>query len=73
MVDETLLDEAKTVLAAKNYSETLEMALREAIRVKKVMNLTSYFGKDLWKGDLSEMREDRPHKPLSRRAHAGKG
>jgi len=56
MVDETLLEEAKTILGAKNYSEALDLALREAIRVRKVMNLTSYFGKDLWKGDLAEMR-----------------
>ena len=72
MVDETLLEEAKTILGAKNYSETLDLALREAIRVRKVMNLTSYFGKDLWKGDLAEMRADRFRKPLSRKARAGK-
>jgi Arc/MetJ family transcription regulator len=72
MVDEALLEEAKTSLGAKNYSETLDLALREAIRVRKVMNLTSYFGKDLWKGDLAEMRADRLNKPLSRKAQAGK-
>jgi Arc/MetJ family transcription regulator len=72
MVDEALLEEAKITLGAKNYSEALDIALREAIRVKKVMNLTSYFGKDLWNGDLTEMREDRPHKPLARRAVVGK-
>ena len=72
MVDEAVLEEAKTALGAKTYSETLDMALREAIRVKKVMNLTSYFGKDLWKGDLREMRRDRFRKPLSRPAQVGK-
>ena len=58
MVDETLLEEAKGILGAKNYSDTLELALREAIRTRKVMNLTSYFGKDLWEGDLAQMRGD---------------
>ena len=72
MVDEAVLEEAKTTLGAKNYSDTLDIALREAIRVRKVMNLTSYFGKDLWTGDLAEMRQDRPRKPLSRHAQAGK-
>jgi len=72
MVDEVLLEEAKTVLGTKNYSDALEIALREAVRVRKVMNLTSYFGKDLWEGDLSEMRGDRSPKPLSRQAKAGK-
>ena len=69
MVDECLLEEAKAVLEAKNYSDTLELALREAIRTRKVMNLTSYFGKDLWEGDLAEMRGD---KGTSRPARAGK-
>ena len=72
MVDEALLDEAKTVLGTKNYSETLDIALREAIRVKNVMGLTEYFGKGLWHGDLKEMREDRFPKPLARKAKAGK-
>ena len=72
MVDEPLLEEAKTVLGAKNYSDALDIALREAIRTRKVMNLTSYFGKDLWEGDLAEMREDRFARPLSRAAKAGK-
>ena len=72
MVDEALLEEAKTVLAAKNYSEALDMSLRETIRTRKVMNLTGYFGKDLWEGDLAEMRKDRFDKPMSRQAKAGK-
>ena len=72
MVDEPLLEEAKAVLGAKNYSDALDIALREAIRTRKVMNLTSYFGKDLWEGDLAEMRKDRFPKPLSRQAKAGK-
>ena len=72
MVDELLLEEAKSVLGAKNYSDALDIALREAIRTRKVMNLTSYFGKDLWEGDLAEMRRDRPDKLLSRQARAGK-
>ena len=72
MVDETRLEEAKTALGAKNYTDTLDIALREAIRTRKVMNLTSYFGKDLWEGDLAEMRKDRSPKPLSRQAKAGK-
>ena len=72
MVDETLLEEAKTVLGAKNYSDTLDLALHEAIRTRTVMNLTSYFGKDLWDGDLAEMRKDRFGGPLSRPAKAGK-
>jgi hypothetical protein len=64
MVDEALLEEAKTVLGAKNYSETLDKALREAIRSSRVMHLTTYFGTDIWKGDLAEMRRDRFREPV---------
>jgi hypothetical protein len=71
MVDEALLEEAKTVLGGKNYSETLELALREAIRVRRVMNIPSYFGTGIWKGDLDQMR-GKPKKTLSRKAQAGK-
>ena len=77
MVDDAVLEEAKAALGAKNYSETLDLALREAIRTRKVMGLTSYFGKDLWHGDLEEMRRDRfpaplNPKPISRKAQVGK-
>jgi hypothetical protein len=71
MVNEALLEEAKTVLGGKNYSDTLEIALREAVRVSRVRNLTTYFGTDIWKGDLDEMR-GRSRKPLSRKAQVGK-
>lgn len=71
MVDEALLEEAKTVLGGKNYSDTLEIALREAVRAFRVRNLTSYFGTGIWKGDLDEMR-GRPKKALVRKAQVGK-
>jgi hypothetical protein len=34
--------------------------------VKKIESLPKFFGKGMWRGDLSEMREDRPGK------HSGK-
>ena len=71
MVDEALLEEAKTVLGGKNYSETLEIALREAIRVRRVMDIPNYFGTGIWKGDLDQMR-GKPKKGLSRKAQVGK-
>ncbi|HEY3739726.1 MAG TPA: hypothetical protein VGL53_07775 [Bryobacteraceae bacterium] len=71
MVDEALLEEAKTVLGAKNYSETLAIALRESISAFRVRNLTTYFGTGIWKGDLDEMR-GRPKSAMTRKAQVGK-
>ena len=34
-------------------------ALKEALRIRKVEGLAEFFGKKLWRGNLSEMREDR--------------
>jgi len=32
----------------------------ETLRLKKIQSLPHFFGKGLWQGDLSEMREDKP-------------
>ena len=36
------------------------VAPTEAIRVRKIQSLRSFFGQGLWQGDLPQMREDRP-------------
>jgi Arc/MetJ family transcription regulator len=59
VLDARLLDEARRVLGTRTYSATVNQALEEITRVKKVQGLASFFGKGLWNGDLSEMREDR--------------
>ena len=58
VLDGDLLDEATRVLGAKTYSATVNLALAEALRVKRVLELPSFFGSGIWQGDLSEMRED---------------
>ena len=57
---ESILEEAVRVLGAKTYSAAVNQALEEAIRVKKAQSLRGFFGKGLWQGDLSAMREDKP-------------
>jgi Arc/MetJ family transcription regulator len=59
VLDAQLLDEARRVLGARTYSATVNLALEEITRVRKVQSLASFFGKGLWQGSLSEMREDR--------------
>jgi Arc/MetJ family transcription regulator len=60
MVDQPLLEEAKRALRARTYSEAVDRALREAVRIAKVRGLVDFFGTGAWEGDLAEMRRDRP-------------
>ncbi len=60
VLDEELLDEAVRVLGRKTYSATINLALEEAVRMRKIQELGKHFGKGLWAGDLAEMREDKP-------------
>ena len=65
VLDEELLETVRRVLGAKTYSAAVNMALAETLRLKKIQGLPQFFGKGLWQGDLSEMRQDRPRKPTS--------
>ena len=62
VLDGEILEEARRVSGAKTYSETVNKALAELVRLHRVRSIPEFFGKGLWKGDLSEMREDRPRK-----------
>ena len=59
VLDEVLLEEAVRVLGVKTYSAAVNLALKEAIDTAHVRGLRQWFGKGIWEGDLSEMREDR--------------
>ncbi len=54
-----LLNEATRALGLKTYSATVNHALAEVLRIRKIQNLSSFLGSRLWQGDLAEMREDR--------------
>jgi hypothetical protein len=45
---------------------TARMKEREAARLQKMRSMVQFFGKGLWKGDLSEMRDDRLWQPVRR-------
>jgi Arc/MetJ family transcription regulator len=66
VLDADLLERATRALGVKTYSAAVNLALAETLRLKKIESLPQFFGKGLWQGDLSEMREDRP------RARTGK-
>jgi hypothetical protein len=62
-----LLEEAKHELGLKTYSATVNQALAEVMRTRKIQNLPSFFGTGLWQGDLPEMREDRRKRRSNRK------
>ena len=63
VLDEQLLEDATRLLGAKTYSATVNTALQEVIRLRKVQSISRFFGTDIWEGDLAAMREDPPAKP----------
>lgn len=58
VLDEELLEEAVRVFGVKTYSATVNLALKEALRMRRIQGLADYVGKVEWHGDLSEMRSD---------------
>ncbi len=58
---EELLEDAVRVLGVKTYSAAVNLALEEILRVKKIQALPQFFGRNLWEGNLSQMREDKPY------------
>ena len=58
VLDEELLEEAVRVLGVKTYSATVNLALKEVLRMKRIQGLADHIGKVEWLGDLPEMRAD---------------
>jgi len=69
VLDERLLQEAQRVLQTRTLSATINLALAEVVRIRRVQSLPQHFGSNLWEGDLAAMRRDRTFKP--RAAAAG--
>lgn len=57
-LEEDLLEEAMRVLGVKTHSATVNLALKEVLRMKRIQGLAEHIGKVEWLGDLSEMRAD---------------
>ncbi len=58
MINEVFLEKALQLLDAKTYSETVNRALEETIKLHQIRNLAALTGTGVWGGDLSEMRQD---------------
>ena len=62
VLDEQLLEEAVRVLGTKTYSAAVNLALKEALRMKRIQGLADHIGRVEWLGNLPDMRADSdPH------------
>jgi hypothetical protein len=66
VLDAELLDEATRVLGLKTYSATVNRALAETLRLRKIQSLPTFFDSQLWEGNLAVLREDRATPPRQR-------
>jgi Arc/MetJ family transcription regulator len=62
VLDEEMLEKATRLMGAKTYSEAVNRALEESIKLIHIRGLADLMGKNPWAGSLSEMREDRTSK-----------
>jgi hypothetical protein len=58
---------ATRVPGAETYPAAENQALEEVLRLKKIRSLPQFFGRDLWRGDLAEMRQDRRNQARRKR------
>lgn len=61
VIDDKLLEEARRVLGTRSIRETVEAALREAIRRRRLAELRRSLGKvelDLTPEELARLRDD---------------
>ena len=66
VLDVELLEEATRVLGLKAYSVTVNCALAETLRLRKIQSLPAFFDSQLWEGNLAVLREDRATPPQKR-------
>ena len=58
VLDEQVLERAKAVSGLRTYSEVVNVALSEYIRLKNYAEIDQFASSGVWEGDLAVMRED---------------
>ena len=58
-VDNNLLAEAMKISGIKTKAAVLEMTLKEYLRKNNMKQILKYRGKNIWEGDIEEMRKAR--------------
>ena len=58
VLNEDALEQAKLILGSKTYSEAVNTALQEVIRVRTFQQIDRFASSGIWDGDLAEVRDD---------------
>ena len=62
VLDEKLLKKATQILGTRTYSEAVNKALDQTIRLAQMRGVLDFVGSGIWEGDLQKMREDKLQK-----------
>ncbi|MGH9361338.1 MAG: type II toxin-antitoxin system VapB family antitoxin [Thermoanaerobaculia bacterium] len=65
-LDERLLEEVVRLSGERTCSRAVERALEDFVRRAKAGRILALGGSGLWEGDLGQMREDQPRRPVAR-------
>ena len=68
VLDAKLLDEAVRLSGERTYSAAVNRSLADFVRRIKARQILDLAGLGLWKGDLAEVRRDRPKRKRARGA-----
>lgn len=68
VLNEELLEQAVRLSGERTYSATVNKALEDWVRRIRASRILDLAGSGLWKGNLSDMRRDRPRRGSNRRA-----
>jgi Arc/MetJ family transcription regulator len=60
VLDEHILDEARTLAGTRTYSEVVNLALRELVRRISFTRIDGFANSGVWDGNLGDMRDDAP-------------
>ncbi|HAJ79440.1 MAG TPA: DUF2191 domain-containing protein [Fibrobacteres bacterium] len=58
VINDTLMNDAKSISGLRTKKETIESALKLLIKVKSQSSIKKYRRKLKWEGDLESMRKD---------------
>ena len=62
VIDEALLEEARTRTGLPSASAVVRRALEEYVDRLRARTLLEFRGRGAWEGDLGRMRDDRPRR-----------
>lgn len=58
VLDEQQLEKAVSLGGHRTYSDAVNHALAEYVRLKTLSGIQRYAGSNIWEGDLGRMRDD---------------